>query len=147
MSILDDLTSGDSQRIWQGACAIRHLYDHEELMQLAGHLAQIRDTTRGVALGGALHPNASHLAFAIGKLEFVKDVRGCLCALYERDHFYNPVDEEKNGRIRILGTTFVSGPYVDFYDCECVTCGARYRVIERDYHYTWWGWARVSSGP
>ena len=86
----------------------------------------------GIALGGAFHPNARHLAFAIGKLEFVKDGRGCLCALYERDHFYNPVDEEKNGRIRILDTTFVSGPYVDFYDCECVTCGARYRVIERE---------------
>lgn len=143
MSILEDLTSGDSQRIWQGACAIRQLHDRDELMRLAGHLAQIRDRTRGIALGGTFHPNASHLAFAIGKLEFVKHGKGCLCALYEQDHFYNPVDEEKGGRIRILDTTFASGAYVDSYDCECVTCGARYRVLERDYHYTWWGWTRV----
>ena len=143
MNILEDLTSKDAHRIWSGACAVRQLRDHAELMRLASHLDEIRDSTRNVALGGALRPNSSHLAFAIRKLQFVLGSTECLCTLYTMDDLYNPDTEQQSGYIRILGTTFIDGTWIDYYDCECVACGARYRVEEREYHYTWWAWKRV----
>ena len=45
--------------------------------------------------------------------------------------------------MQVLETRLADGHYVDFYTCACLHCGARYRVIEREYHYTWWGWSRL----
>ena len=112
-------------------------------MRLAAHLDQIRESTRNIPLGGALRPNSSHLHFAIRKLEYVKESGGCLCTLYEMDDLYNPEKEQQSGNIRIIATTLTDGRCVDCYECECAECGARYRVEEREYHYTGWAWKRA----
>ncbi len=144
MTIFEDLVSKNTKRILAGASAIRTLRDRAELMNLASHLAEIRKSTRNISLGGALRPNSSHLDFAIRKLEFIRDSHECLCALYEMDDLYDPQTEQKSGHIRILGTTLLDGKWIDFYECECMECGVRYRVEEREYHYTWWKWERLT---
>jgi hypothetical protein len=141
MTILDDLLSRDAHRIWSGAGAIRKLYDRDALMRLAAHLPEIRDSTKGIPLGGAYHPNSAHLDYAFRKLEHVQADRGCLCELY--DMWSSPPEEAKAGRLRIDRTVSAPDNHVDFYECACVSCGGRYHVIERDYHYTWWGWCRI----
>jgi hypothetical protein len=143
MSILEDLTSKDSHRIWSGACEVRNLRDRGELARLASHLDEIRESTRLVPLGGALRANSSHLTFAIRKLQFVVDSSDCLCALYEMDDLYNPETEKTAGHVRIIGTVLTGEKWVDHYECECIDCGARFRVEEREYHYTWWSWKRT----
>jgi hypothetical protein len=143
MSILEDLMSKDSHRIWSAACAVRNLRDHGELVRLASHLDEIRESTRDVSLGGALRSNSTHLTFAFRKLEFVSGSSDCLCALYEMDDLYNPETEKTSGHVRILDTIFTDEKWIDHYQCECVDCGAQYRVEERDYHYTWWAWKRI----
>lgn len=143
MTILQDLTSRDAHRIWSGACAVRNLRDRDELHLLASHISEIREATLDVSLGGALRPNSSHLDFAIHKLEFVKDPSACLCSLYTMDDLYDPAKEQESGNVKILGTTLLDGGWVDFYECECLECGAKYRVEEREYHYTWWAWKRA----
>jgi hypothetical protein len=144
MSLLEDLTSGDAHRIWSSACAIRRLRDPEELALLVDNLESIKASTQGVALGGALRANASHLSFAIRKLEHVRSTRDCLCLLYTMDDLYNPAKEAADAFVRILRTVHLAGGWVDYYECECAVCGAKYRVEEREYHYTWWAWRRVS---
>jgi hypothetical protein len=147
--LLDDLISRDPQRIWSASCAVHRLRAPEPLAILVQNLDLIRTRTAGINLGGALRANASHLAFALRKLEFVRDERGCLCALYPLYDLYNPANEAAAGNIRITGTTHVANTdgtvsaYVDFYACDCALCPARFRVEEREYHYTWWAWRLI----
>lgn len=111
-----------------------------ELKHLASHLPDIRRQTDGIALGGALRPNASHLEFALRKLEIVRLSEECLCSLYYLDDLFDPTREEKAGNIRITAVARIDGKWVDYYECTCTLCGKRFRVEEREYHYTWWAW-------
>lgn len=142
-TLLDGLLSGDTTRILSSAHAIVRSWDIGELGELAAQLPKIRAATLGVAVGGAVHPNSGHIGNAIMRLEYVRDRKGCLCALYGNSQFSDPRQEAARGHLQIHDTVLQDGVYVDFYTCECLHCGARYRVIERDYHYTWWGWIRV----
>lgn len=143
MSIFEDLTSKDSTRIWSGACAIRKLRDKQELSDLAERIEEIREATNDVPLGGALRPNSSHLDFAIKKLEHVRFSPECLCSLYMMDDLFDPNSEAKDGNVQIIGTTLIDEKWVDFYTCRCTSCDARFRVEEREYHYSWWAWKRA----
>ena len=143
MSLLEDITSKDPQRIWASACAIRTLRDPRELAFLVAHLDEIKQSTNNVPLGGALRPNASHLEFAIRKLEFVKNDSDCLCGLYPLDDLFNPVEEERAGNVAILESTSDKEAWTSAYECQCRLCNARYHVEQGEYHYTWWAWTRV----
>ena len=87
-----------------------------------------------------LFPNAEHLRFALRKLRYYRDQRGCLRRLYPEYLFFNPEEEEAAGNVRIEDTAYIDGRWVDFYTCVCTLCDARYRVEEREGHYMWWGW-------
>lgn len=139
-SLLEDILSRDPHRVWLSSCAIIKLRDTAILDELVTYLEEIRSATEGVNLGGMVYPNASHLAFALAKLEFIRDDRGCLCQLYPRYEFYDPKLEEATGNIIHL-TVDESGP--DDFTCTCANCGQGFHVQERDYHYTWWGWKAV----
>ena len=140
MSLLEDITSKDPYRIWSSSGAIKELRDIEELKYLASHIEEIKQKTTGISLGGALRSNSTHLDFAIRKLEFVKTSKECLCKLYLLDDLYDPERQHKAGNIRITGVVRIEGKWVDYYECECALCGQRFKVEEREYHYTWWTW-------
>ncbi len=142
-TLLEDITSCDPMRIWASACAIIKLRDTPELDRLATHLGEIESATRNVALGGALFPNREHLRLAMRKLVYHRDRTGCLCHLYPEYLLYNPAQEAADGNVRIDGVTYLDGDWVDAYTCTCLVCGARYRVEERESHYTWWGWKEL----
>ena len=144
-TLLEDFTSSDPHRIWSASCAVAKLRDSTELDRLALHLAEIQRKTKGIQLGGMFVPNAEHLRFALHKLTYHRDRRGCLCRLYPERLFFNPQEEAAAGNVRIEGTTYVEGKWVDFYTCVCALCGARYRVEERESHYTWWGWKALAG--
>ena len=139
-TLLEDITSGDPKLVWSSACAIIKLRDAPTLDRLADHLGEIERQTRSVALGGALFPNREHLRFALRKLAYRRDRAGCLCHLYPEYLLYSPQQEAAAGNVRIDGVTHLDGKWVDAYACTCLVCGVRYRVEEREYHYTWWGW-------
>ena len=141
--LLEDITSCDPMRIWSSACAIIKLRDTPELDRLATHLGEIESATRNVGLGGALFPNSVHLRFALRKLAYHRDHPGCLCRLYPEYLLYNPQQEAATGNVRIDDVTYLDGNWVDAYTCTCLVCGARYRVEERESHYTWWGWKEL----
>ncbi|RYZ85945.1 MAG: hypothetical protein EOP04_14900 [Proteobacteria bacterium] len=136
---LQDITSGDSHRIWKSACAIATLRDIQELELLAAHLPEIEKATKGIDLGGALFPNQKHLEFALHKLRYFKSKAGCLCRLYPDRLMFNPAREQESGNIRIL-ETIRGDQWNDSYACQCAFCGTVFRVEEGEYHYTWWKW-------
>lgn len=140
MNLLDDLLSKDPTRIWSVSSAIRTLRDSALLAELATHIEQIRTSTQGIDLGGALRPNSSHLNFALRKLEWVRNSEGCLCGLYALDDMYDPPREAEAGNITILSTQYMEGGNVDFYNAKCNVCGTLFRIWEQDYHYPWWSW-------
>ena len=139
MSILEDLTSGDPHRIWSGAHAVRTLREPEELAELAKNISKIRRRTRGVDLGGAFYPNVGHLEFALQKLMFIRDRKGCLCYLYTQNMFYDPEREQEAGHVKIFQEV-VLAPYEEDYVCRCLYCGQGFEVERREYHYPWWSW-------
>ena len=138
--ILEDLLSRDPHRIWSGCGAVRQLRDRAELVLLAEHAPEIRKATKGVNLGGMLRPNAVQLEHAFRILEFAARSADCLCGLYTTDDAYDPNREAENGHVRILETVLTADRWVDYYRCQCASCGKKYRVTEREYHYTWWRW-------
>jgi hypothetical protein len=151
-TLLEDITSGDSHRVWSSSCAVITLRDTSELNSLASNLQEIKGKTRNLALGGALFPNSEHLKFALRKLEYHKECVGCLCLLYPEYLMYDPQKEAEAGNVRIESITYIEGKWVDAYTCICTSCGTHFRVEEREYHYTWWGWivqpyAELGSPP
>ena len=146
-TLLEDITSRDPARVWSSSCAIIKLRDAAELARLAAHLPEIERSTRDLALGGALFPNVEHLRFTLRKLAYHQQSMGCLCRLYPEYLLFNPRQEAEAGNVRIDDVTYVEGRWVDAYVCTCTACGARYRVEEREYHYTWWGWTALAPEP
>ncbi len=140
-TLLNDLLSRDATKIWSAAGAILNSWDRPMLLELAQQLPEIREKTKGIDLGGLLHPNVVHLANALRRIEYVRDSEACLCKLYGATQFDNPQQESERGHVKILETKFADGYYVDFYTCECQHCHARYKVSEREYHYTFWTWS------
>ena len=56
--ILEDLLSQDSERIWYASCEIIHLgQERTRILPFVPHLAEIRQATEYIALGGGLAPN------------------------------------------------------------------------------------------
>jgi hypothetical protein len=139
-TLLRDITSGDAHRIWSSSSAIIHTRDAESLDQLSAHLPEIRAKTAGIELGGALFPNKKYHEFALRKLEYYRNKSGCLCRLYPEYLMYDPKKEQSAGNVRIVDTSYSEGNWIDAYTCECTLCGTGFRVEEREYHYTWWGW-------
>lgn len=140
MSLLDDLTSQDPQRIRHAACAIRQLQDRPQLLALAAHLDAIRHRTADIDLGGMLRPNRSHLDFALRKLALVAQSDACLCSCYPLYDLYNPDDEAHDGHVEITGMARVGDSAFEDYLCRCTRCGQRFRVEAQEYHYPWWHW-------
>jgi len=138
--LLQDILSRDPTRVWSSSCAIIKSRDRHELDCLASNLEAIREQTKNLALGGALLPNAEHLKFALRKLEHHRAGTACLCQLYPDYLMYSPQQEAEAGNVTIESTSHLEGGWVDFYVCRCTICGQRYRVEEREYHYTWWDW-------
>ena len=138
--LLQDMTSRDATRVWSGSCAIIKLRDTGELDLLAANIDVIRRETENLQLGGQLFPNAEHLRLALRKLRYYRAHSGCLCALYPEYLMYNPQEEARAGNVVIERVIYLQDKYVDAYICTCTTCGTRYRVEEREYHYMWWGW-------
>ncbi|WP_426341452.1 hypothetical protein ACN9MZ_06770 [Pseudoduganella sp. S-14] len=136
----DDILSGDATRVWSSACAIIKLRDSAELDALASILDEITASTKKLSLGGVVFPNDKHLQFALRKLRFHRGREGCLCRLYPEYLMFDPNQEQAAGNVRIEGITYLEGNWVDFYQCSCATCGTAFKVEEREYHYTWWGW-------
>jgi hypothetical protein len=145
MNLLNALLSKDPTRIWSAACAIRTLRDPDALAALATHIVAIKTATKGIDLGGAVRPNASHLDFALRKLEFVRAGRGCLCQLYPEDDFYDPQREADAGHVEILDTIVNVEEWKHAMICRCLQCGQRYTADERHYHYIWWEWVPIEA--
>ena len=143
--LLADITSRDTTRVWSSSCAIVKLRDPAELDLLAANISEIREQTMGLDLGGMLMRNSEHLDFALKKLEYWKARKGCLCHLYPGYLMYDPHKEATAGNVRIDETTYTDGKWVDAYFCTCTVCATRFRVEEREYHYTWWGWKIVQE--
>jgi uncharacterized membrane protein len=144
-NLLEDITSGDSTRIWSSSCEIVRLRDTAELDRLAASLPEIVSKTGGISLGGAFYPNAKRLKFVFRKLEYHKSRDGCLCQLYSEHQLYDPRREAKAGHVSIDGITYIDDRWVDAYACTCTLCGTKFRVEEREYHYTWWAWSLVTE--
>ncbi len=143
MDLLSDMLSKDPTKIWSASCAIRTSRDVEVLQLLADNLDQIMKQTSDVSLGGALRSNSTHLAFALKKLRLFREGLRCFCDLYPIDDMFNPEAESKASNIKIESTVLLENKWVDYYECSCTSCGARFKVDEREYHYTWWAWHRA----
>jgi hypothetical protein len=143
MNILEKLTSKDSHQIWSASCDIAKCTDIDELKALSDHLDSIMESTKGINLGGGFCPNSYHLEFALKKLEYVKRSAGCLCSLYPEYMFYSPVKEQDSGCITIDKAVEIDGKWNDYYLCHCNQCLSKFKVKEREGHFTWWAWQKV----
>ena len=141
--ILEDLTSGDTHRVYTAAWAIIRLRDADELDALAAALPEIRRSTEGLELGGIVVSNNAMLAFALRKLEYHRDRAGCLCRLYTQFLYYDPEKEGEAENVRVIDVVLIEDKWVDHYVCECTQCGAGFHVKEGEQHTTWWEWHRV----
>lgn len=143
---LEDLVSRDVSRILSAAGRLLHEWNGAALNDLAAHLPVIRQQLQGLEFGGLLFPNKEHVNRALKRIEHAHGRKGCLCALYAGYLMYNPKREEQDGRVRITASVYVQEPWVDHYLCECMACGARFRVTERESHYFWWDWTCIEPG-
>jgi hypothetical protein len=135
-TILADLLSGDSHRIWSASWAVMRLYDRPALSMLAGQCDAIENATRDIELGGLLASNRDALEAALGKLRFAADGTACLCKYYGRFDRFDPDTEAENQQIEIIEDNKSEWYAV----CRCTHCARTYKVMRHEYHWPWWSW-------
>lgn len=143
-TLLEQLTSKDSQRIWEAACTINKLWDKTVLLELAQHLADIKKQTHAIALGGFFLSNAYHLEHALERLEYVgNNPEACLCYFYPKNLFYQPEKEAEAGHIHIDSCEDFPEVWGSHWQVHCQHCGQQFKIHDGESHYRWWQWERV----
>lgn len=137
--LVDDLLSGDRERVLGAVWAILATRDPETLRPVLTALPAIERATTDLDLGGALAANAAHLAHALARVELVGTMT-CLCTAYPGHQFYDPATEERRGHVRIEGTVPNERQWEPDRICACTACGRHYQVEHGEYHYPWWAW-------
>jgi hypothetical protein len=144
--IIEDITSRDTHKVWSASCEIISLcQDRNRIFPLIEHLPEIKKQTQGLEMGGAFAPNQRFIDFAIRVIEFHRNSPECTCSLYPEHESIDPHREAGKGSIEILGTSYIEERWVDYYSAACKKCGQKFKIIEREYHYTWWGWTKSSE--
>ena len=144
--IISKITSKDTTKVWEASCKIISLgQDKSEIEPLIPHLSSIIEKTKNLEMGGALASNQRFIDYAIKTIEFHRDnSNSCTCSLYLAPDSVapDPNNEVNKNYITILDTITIENKWVDFYKVECKRCGQLYKVIEREYHFMWWGWKK-----
>jgi hypothetical protein len=142
--ILENITSRDPHKVWSSSCEIISLcQDRTRIFPFIEHLPEIKKQTVGLDMGGAFAPNQRFVDFAIRVIEFHRDSSACTCNLYPEHESIDPRREAEKGNIEILGVSHIEGKWVDYYSAVCKKCRQKFKITERDYHYTWWGWSKL----
>jgi hypothetical protein len=139
--VLADFLSRDASRIWRAAGTVMASWDRVGLRRLAAEAEAIRTATEGVPLGGMLRPNATHLNFALRKLEFaVGDA--CLCGLYPTYDMFDPDREAERGHVVVEAVE--NADWTAVHAVRCGSCGQAYRVTQEfGGHYVTARWERA----
>lgn len=144
--IISKITSKDTTKVWEASCKIISLgLDKSKIEPLIPHLSSIIEKTKNLEMGGALASNQRFIDYAIKTIEFHRDnSNSCACSLYLAPESIapDPNNEVNKNYITILDTITIENKWVDFYKVECKSCGQLYKVIEREYHFMWWGWKK-----
>lgn len=146
--ILQNLLSKDTHRVWLAAGEIISMgQNRERIVPLIPHLREIKKGTAGLSMGGAIVSNQRLVDFALKTIKFHRDSSQCSCHLYPEsggDCIFNPMKEEKLGNIKIIETIKLEkSEWIDYYLVECLRCGQRFKVIEREWHFMWWQWTML----
>ncbi len=138
--LLAGILSGDPKQVWCSSCTIMKMsQDDEQIKEFVPYLDEIRAKTANLELGGALAPNSRFVKKVIRTLEHYKTNQQCSCCLLDENdnpNFYKTIDIKEK-------VYFKDSNYTDYYIVECKKCNQKYKVIEREYHYTWWDWQRM----
>ena len=136
-ALLEEILSGDTHKVWSSSCAIMKLSQNEECMkEIVPYLDEIQAKTTNLQMGGLFVPNDRFVKKVIRILEHYKEKKECSCCLLSQDD--NPNNYET---IEIKEKVYVKDSnYIDYYVAECKKCNQKYKVYEREYHFTWWEW-------
>ena len=146
--IVEDMTSGNQRKVLRSAVEIFGLCQkRDQILPLVPHLPEIESKTKGLDLGEPVGLNQRILDFAIKTLELYKNKRDCPCHLYMELETFNPESQRAKGNVKILYFFRLNNRYIEFYTVRCNKCGQVFKVIERDYPYTWWGWTKQEPDP
>lgn len=139
--LLEEILSGDPQMVWSSSCAIMKLsQDDERIKEFLPYLDEIKAKTADLDMGGALVPNDRFVKKVIKILEHYKTDSGCSCCLLDGNdnpNYYQTIDIKEEVKLK-------DSNWVEYYLVECKKCNQKYKVYEREYHFTWWDWQSMS---
>ncbi len=153
--VIDYFTSRDEHKIRVSACEIIYSgQNHEKIKHLIEFLPLIFEKTKDLNLGGGFATNQRFVDFAIKTIEYHKIEKECYCGLYVEKYFssndvvkrelqyecFDPRNEQEKGNIEINKTIRMEYGWIDYYEVKCKKCNKKYKVEERDGHYTFWNW-------
>jgi hypothetical protein len=153
--VIDYFTSRDEHKIRVSSCEIIHNgQNHEKIKHFIEFLPLILEKTKDLNLGGGFAPNQRFVDFAIKTIEYHKIEKECYCGLYVEKYFitndvvkrelqyecFDPRNEHERGNIEINKTIRMEYGWIDYYEVKCKKCNKKYKVKERDGHYTFWNW-------
>lgn len=138
--LLQELLSRDGTRIAAAARSVARLFTASSLEALAAHVELIEQRCRGIALGGMLISNQSHLKAALQRLRYWQANTGCLCALNPGYPFFDPRRLLEQGQMQLLSMEPAEDGWGDCHTVACTQCGQHWQAIDREYHYPWWEW-------
>ena len=158
--IIKGITSRDSHEVWKSACQIIEVgQNHKKIEPFIEFLPLIIKKTKNLNLGGMFASNQRFVDFAIKTIEFHKNEKECYCGLYIEKYIltndiikrelqyecFNPRKEVEKGNINIMESIRIENKWIDYYIVECEKCKTKYKVEEREGHYMFWDWNKIST--
>ena len=145
--IISDFISKDISRIKTAACEIISFsQDKEKILELKNYRQLINDKTTELEMGGAFAPNKRFVDYALKIIDFHITNKECSCALYSNFKYEcnNPNVEAEKRNITIDNIIKIDN-WVDYYESTCIKCEQKFKTFERDGHYMWWEWIKISN--
>lgn len=143
--IVENIISGDQRKVRLSAVEIFRLCQkRKQILPLVSHLPEIQSKTKGLEMEESYQRVVD---FAIRTLQFYRDGHECPCHLYMEFEAFNPDREKARGNVRILSFARLDNRHIEFYTVRCLKCGQVFKVIERDYPCTSWGWTKQEPDP
>jgi len=143
--IIDKLTSREVDGIREsGWYIIRNSQNSEVIDPLVPYIEEISSKTQNLKLGGGFASNNRFAEYAVKIVSYYASQTGCSCGVFPEIGLDLDPKEEYNN-VNILETQRIENKWVDYYIVSCKKCGQNYKVFERDGHWVFYEWKKLST--
>jgi len=143
--IINMLTSREVDSIREsGWFVIRNSQNPNVIKPLVPYLEELSSKTQNLKLGGGFASNNRFAEYAVKIINYYATQSSCSCGIFP-DIGLDLDPREEYNNVNILETQRIENKWIDYYIVACKKCGQNFKVFERDGHWVFYEWKKLST--